>query len=78
MPEVFSFIRYYHQKHLLQSLRINQKDPPIENLTPANFSSDLYGVLGVSRSANKDQLRDAYWAIARKNHPDRNKVSLYK
>lgn len=32
---------------------------------------DLYGVLGVSTSASKDDLRDVYRKIAKENHPDK-------
>lgn len=35
------------------------------------MASDHYAVLGVSRQAEPDEIRDAYWAIARVNHPDR-------
>ncbi len=34
---------------------------------------DYYGVLGVDRSASREQIRQAYRRLALKHHPDRNK-----
>jgi len=36
-------------------------------------SRDYYGVLGVSRDADADQLQQAYRRLARANHPDVNR-----
>ena len=45
--------------------------PSDEIIDPAIYSSDLYEVLGLLRNASKAQIKDAYWTIASRNHPDR-------
>lgn len=42
------------------------------SIAPTVYREDLYDVLGLSLNATKVELRDAYWAIAFKTHPDRN------
>ena len=49
-----------------------------EKIDPAVYSEDLYGVLGVSPNASREELKEAYWAISFKNHPDRNNVLQIK
>jgi len=47
-----------------------------ERIEPAIYAEDLYGVLGVSPNASREELKEAYWAISLKTHPDRNNVIL--
>lgn len=37
---------------------------------------DYYEVLGVSKSADKAELKKAYRRLAMKNHPDRDRKSV--
>lgn len=53
----------------------NAKDTS-ERIEPAVYVEDLYGVLGVFPNASREELKEAYWAISFKNHPDRNNVLL--
>ncbi len=39
------------------------------------MSQDFYGLLGIPRSATKEQIRHAYLGLARKYHPDTNQGS---
>lgn len=57
-------------KFKLQGTKVSPADEAIQ---PTVFAEDLYAVLGVSRNASREQLRDGYWRIAFQNHPDRNK-----
>ena len=68
-----SYVRNPTQIYRLATTNAKESDEKIE---PAFYSEDLYGVLGVSPNASRDELKEAYWSISSQNHPDRNNVLL--
>lgn len=44
--------------------------------TSLRMSKNYYDVLGVSKNANQKQIKDAYYKLAMKHHPDKNQGKL--
>jgi DnaJ-domain-containing protein 1 len=65
--------RYYaiRDNRIKQAENVQATDEIIE---PAVYVDDLYGALGVAPNASKQELKEAYWALSFRNHPDRNNV----
>ena len=61
--------RYPRASTILYETYASGTSPRID---PAFYQEDLYEVLGLHLNATKVELRDAYWAIAFRTHPDRN------
>ncbi len=36
------------------------------------FDQDHYSILGVRRGASKEEIKQAFWKLAKKFHPDKN------
>lgn len=70
-----STVAYILQKrtiHFTTKLKCTTAVSTAEAIEPAKYLNDLYGVLGVTKNASAKELKQAYWNIAMRHHPDRN------
>lgn len=62
---------------VLKKIPINVTFKRCVNITASlRMSKNYYDVLGISRNANQKQIKDAYYKLAMKHHPDKNQGKL--
>ncbi len=67
-------LQHQQQGHLSKS---NNKFCHQKRFLSSSSKEDFYKILGVNKGDDKGTIKKAYFKLAKKFHPDTNKVSLY-
>eukprot|EP00956_Cyclotella_meneghiniana_P000210 scaffold276_cov47-Cyclotella_meneghiniana.AAC.1 len=71
-PYVNNSSSRWHQQQQQQSSSVQTSSRAFSS----SSKRDFYEVLGVNKGADKGEIKKAYFKLAKKYHPDTNKVSL--